>query len=294
MKKTISSTIICSLLLMVMLVGFSLTAHAARTQQYPAYGYYKIVGQNGNGDGQELYYDSKASKKDLKWKDDGNIWYLDKGTYSDHSYYIRLADDPSYFIGDSEQYISKKDYLKVKQKQNLHHCDIYFFSDYVSDGYVNLSIILYDVNNFSFDYKLNRHHSLGNDYVDLRTDSDNYNKLWKLIPVNYTKTMNKAEPSSKSGKKGNITVKWDKFRNKIKKTKAWKSAEFIELQYSTDKALEKNVKVKKIKKGTVNKAKAKTTLSKLKNKKTYYLRARLIDGNGVCSNWSKVVKVKTK
>ena len=56
----------------------------------------------------------------------------------------------------------------------------------------------------------------------------------------------------------------------------------------------KNVKTKKIKKGTVNKAKAKSTLSKLKRKKTYYIRARLIDKNGVATNWSKAVKIKTK
>ena len=49
-----------------------------------------------------------------------------------------------------------------------------------------------------------------------------------------------------------------------------------------------------IEKGKVNKAKAKTTLSKLKSNKTYYLRVRLIDGKGICSNWSKVIKCKTK
>ena len=77
-------------------------------------------------------------------------------------------------------------------------------------------------------------------------------------------------------------------------TQVWKSAKYIGVQYSTDKAFEKNVKVKKIEKGKVNKAKAKTTLSKLKSNKTYYLRVRLIDGKGICSNWSKVIKCKTK
>ena len=43
---------------------------------------------------------------------------------------------------------------------------------------------------------------------------------------------------------------------------------------------------------TFNKANAKTALSKLKRNKVYYIRARLIDAKGVCSNWSKTVKVK--
>ena len=43
-----------------------------------------------------------------------------------------------------------------------------------------------------------------------------------------------------------------------------------------------------------DKAKATTGLSKNKRKKAYYLRVRLIDGKGVCSNWSKVIKCKTK
>ena len=290
-KKTISSTIIHFVLLMVMLVGFTSTAHAERTQAAPAYGYYKIVSQGGNGDGQELYYDSKASKKDLKWKNEGTVWYIDKGDYI-NSYCIRRADDPSYLIGVDETYIGNNDTLKVKQ--NVYNHVIYFFYEYPSNAYSNMSIVLYDWAGFSYSYKLNRHKSLGNDYVNLRNDSDNKNKLWKLVPVNYSKSIARTAPSIKNGKKGKLTVKWDKFRNKIKKTKVWKNAKYIEVQYSTDKAFEKNVKVKKIEKGKVNKAKAKTTLSKLKSNKTYYLRVRLIDGKGICSNWSKVIKCKTK
>ena len=51
---------------------------------------------------------------------------------------------------------------------------------------------------------------------------------------------------------------------------------------------------KKIRKGSVNKVKAKSALSKLERKKTYYIRARLLDERGLGSNWSKVVKVRTK
>ena len=56
----------------------------------------------------------------------------------------------------------------------------------------------------------------------------------------------------------------------------------------------RTMKSKKIKKGKINKAKVKSTLLKLKRKKTYYVRARLIDSKGVGTNWSKAVKVKTK
>ena len=106
--------------------------------------------------------------------------------------------------------------------------------------------------------------------------------------------MSKAAPSVTANKGGKATINWDKLREKIKSTKAWKNAKYIEIQYSTDKDFMKNVKSKQIKKGTVNKAKAKSKLSKLKRKKTYYVRARLIDKKGVGSNWSKSVKIKTK
>ena len=112
--------------------------------------------------------------------------------------------------------------------------------------------------------------------------------------MNYEKKMSKAALSATAQKNGKVTVRWDKFRNKIKNSKVWKNAKYIEIQCSTDQEFAENVKTKKIKKGSVNKAKAKSALSKLKRKKTYYIRARLIDAKGVCSNWSKAVKVKTK
>lgn len=55
-----------------------------------------------------------------------------------------------------------------------------------------------------------------------------------------------------------------------------------------------NVKTKKLRKGTVNKAKAKTILSKLAKNKKYYVRVRLINPAGVYSNWSKLSTKRTK
>ena len=275
-----------------MLAGISTTAHAAEKLVAPAYGYYKIVATNGHGNGQEFYYDSDASKKDLKWKDDGTVWYLDAGPYWS-SYTIRLADNLERSIGVYEFYVQNDETLRVRSDNR--NGVIYFYNEGgIDDPYNNLTITLFDGSEFDYSYKLNRHKSLGNDYVNLRNDDDTNNKRWKLVPVNYTKSMTRAVPGLEAGRNADLTLKWDKFRNTIKKSQVWKSAKYIEVQYSTDKALEKNVKVKKIGKGKVNKAKAKTILSKLKRKKNYYLRVRLIDGEGICSNWSKVIKCKTK
>lgn len=293
-KKRISVRIIQLMLLMAMIIGASVTAHAARQQVSPEYGYYKIVATNGHGNGQELYYDSKASKKDLKWKDEGTIWYIDKGPYSG-SYYIHLADDPSYFIDINETYVGNDEVVKVVKNDgsNIMNNVIYFFMESGSDIHDNLTISIYDWAGFRYDYKLNRHKSIGNDYVNIRSDNDTNNKLWKLVPVNYTKSLSKAAPSLEAQGNGKVGIIWKKFRNRIKNNELWKSAKHIEIEASTKKDFSKNVKTKKIRKGTVNKAEATTVLTKLKKNKTYYVRARLIDQKGVCSNWSKTVKVRT-
>jgi hypothetical protein len=292
MKKRIAARVCQLVFLLAMITGLSVTAYAARQQVTPAYGYYKIVATNGHGNGQELYYDSKASKKDLKWKDDGTIWYISQGPYNG-SCHIRLADDPSYYIDINETYVGNDQKVKVVKDdgRNVMNNVIYFFMESGSSIYENLTISIYDWAGFRYDYKLNRHRSVGYDYVNLRSDSDTNNKLWKLVPVNYTKSMNKAAPVLTASSGGNASVNWNGFRNKIKNSEVWKKAKFIEIQYSTDKYFAKNVKSKKIRKGTVNKKNAKTALSKLKKNKAYYFRARLIDSKGVYSNWSKTVKI---
>lgn len=49
---------------------------ALRSAEWINDGYYKIVAANGRGEGQELYCDQDASWKDLKWKKEGDIWYM--------------------------------------------------------------------------------------------------------------------------------------------------------------------------------------------------------------------------
>ena len=131
-------------------------------------------------------------------------------------------------------------------------------------------------------------------YVKANTKHDTSDKLWELIPVNYVKNLSQAAPSMTAQKNGKVTIKWDKLRKKIKNSEIWKTAKYVEIQYSTDKEFLQNVKTKKIRKGSVNKAEAKSKLSRLQRKKTYYIRARLIDGEGICSNWSKTIEIATK
>ena len=87
--------------------------------------------------------------------------------------------------------------------------------------------------------------------------------------------------------KSKVTVSWKKIK-KTKKTKALLAKiKSVQVQYSTDKSFATGVVNKK-----VGKNKTKSVL-KLKNKTTYYVRARYVGADGV-SNWSKVKKVKTK
>ncbi len=86
-----------------------------------------------------------------------------------------------------------------------------------------------------------------------------------------------------AGKKA-FTVTW-------KKKKA-KSIKGYEIQYSTDKNFEKNVKSVFVKK-----AKTSKKISKLKNNKKYYVRIRTYKVSGdhkVYSDWSKTKSVRTK
>ena len=159
------------------------------------------------------------------------------------SYYIGLADDPSCMVGINDTYIGNDKPLKVIQN-NYNHV-IFFYNESGSDPYNNLTITLYDWAGFSYNYKLNRHKSMGNDYVNLRSDNDTNNKLWKLVPVTYTKSIKKAAPSLTAEKEGAIRINWNKLRKKIKSTKVWKDAKYIEIQYSTDKEFRKNVKTKR-------------------------------------------------
>lgn len=118
--------------------------------------------------------------------------------------------------------------------------------------------------------------------------------LWDLEKVNYFVGFENFKIPVSSEEKKELTIKWNKFRNKVKNSEIWKNAEYIEIQCSTDENFKKNVTTKRVKKGSVNRVNAKTALMGLKQKTTYYIRVCVQDKKGVYSNWSKTVKVKTK
>ncbi len=92
-------------------------------------------------------------------------------------------------------------------------------------------------------------------------------------------TVSKAKAAKKS-----ITVTWKKQK---------KNVSGYQIQYSTSKKFDKAVKTKTVK-GT---KKTSLTISKLKAKKTYYVRIRTyktVKGKKYYSEWSKAKKVKTK
>jgi uncharacterized protein YjdB len=106
--------------------------------------------------------------------------------------------------------------------------------------------------------------------------------------------LNQASLSLTAQNSGKVSIDWNKFRSRIKNSEVWKNAKYIEIQYGTDKDFMKDFKTKTVEKGSVNKSKARTALSKLRKNTTYYVRARLVDGDGVASNWSKTVRIRTR
>ena len=103
--------------------------------------------------------------------------------------------------------------------------------------------------------------------------------------VTVNKKQKKSSISSLSAGKKSLTVKWKKVTAK--------GIKGYEIQYSTDKSFEKNVKTV-----TVNKTRTTSkTIKKLKSKKKYYVRIRTYskkNGEKVYSNWSKVKGIKVK
>ena len=90
-----------------------------------------------------------------------------------------------------------------------------------------------------------------------------------------------------AGKK--VTVTWKRFAQ-TKKTKAiWKKIKKIEIQYSTDKSFKNGVERK-----IVKRTKTSAVIKGLKKKTVYYVRVRYLGGNGECSKWSKVKKIRVK
>ena len=309
-------TMILFAVMMMALTGVSAMAEQLADIQEGTY-YIKAV--NGNAEGQVLYWDEKASDQNTSMMfeacggshADNEVWFITKNRNFDDYYGIYLYKDYTPRIqywkdkckrieidnltGRDQPYLTSTTGPHVFCGNFGNQDDAFrFYCQNGTNSYTNLII-----ESRNDKYRFFRHKEVKVFHADLiyvkaNTKHDTSDKLWELIPVNYVKSMSKAAPSLSAQKNGMVTVNWDRFRDKIKNSKVWKSAKYIEVQYSTDKDFLQDVKTKKIRKGSVNKAKAKSALSKLERKKTYYIRARLLDEQGLGSNWSKVVKVRTK
>ena len=278
-------------------------------------GTYYIKAVNGNAKGQVLYWNEDADDQNtcMMFESCGGkhaeneIWYITKNRNFDDYYGIYLY----------RTYTGNKDKSKRIEIDNLTGRDqpylmstkgphvfcgpfsnqddaFEFIRESGNDDLKNLSIW-----SKADRYRFNRHkvtRPFRSDiiYVNANKDNDTNNKLWELVPVNYVRHLDTTKLSVTAANNGSLKVSWDRFRNNVKNSSAWKNAKYIEIQYSTDKEFLKNVKTKKIQKGTVNKEKAKSKLANLRIQKTYYLRARLVDQKGTATNWTKAVTIRTK
>lgn len=298
----------------VMMMAFTGLSAMAGEKILIEEGTYYIKAINGNANGQVLYWDEDASDQNICMMfescggkhADNEVWFITTNRNYDDYNGIYLASD---YYGNKDKCnrieidnLTGRDQPYIGSTKGPHvFCGPFSNQDDAFEfrcendvsSYTNLTIWSHDEG-----YKFNRHkevklfkHDLI--YVNANKDNDN-NKLWELIPVNYVRGMSQTAPASTAKKHGKVIVKWDELREKFKDDEVWLNAVYVEVQCSTDKNFMKNVKTKKIEKGTVDLEKVKTTVSKLKKNKTYYIRARLIDSKDVASNWSKTIKIKTK
>ena len=316
-KFRLAERFLFMILFAAMIAAFtSLSAKAAEKVSIPE-GTYYIKAINGNAKGQVLYWDEKTSdqNKCMMFESQGGkhadyeIWYITKNRNFDDYYGIYLYKT---YTGNKDKNnrieidnITSKQYPYIRVKTDPHvFCGPFgnqddafeFMRESGTNNYSNLSIWS-KVDKYRFNrHKVVKPFKADLIYINANKDKDTNNKLWELVPVNYERSLSKAALSVTAKKKGKVTVNWKKFIKKIKKSEVWKKAKYIQIQYSTDKTFSKKsvTKTKKFKKKKINKAKAKSILSKLKKKKKYYFRVRLIDSKGVCSNWSKTIKIKTK
>lgn len=108
----------------------------------------------------------------------------------------------------------------------------------------------------------------------------NYAAAIRKVTIDVAPTTSLKKVQSKKSR--TMVVTWTKDKN----------AGGYQVQYSTDKKFKKNVKTKKVRKSAAG-----LIVKKLTGKKTYYVRIRAFKKVGkttVCSNWSKVKKVKVK
>ena len=305
------------IMVLVTVIMAALTGVSAMAEQQVSIeeGTYYIKALNGNAKGQVLYWDEKAADQNTCMMfepcggahADNEVWFITKNRSSDDYYGIYLA----------RSYYGNKDKCKRIEIDNLTGRDqpalmsttgphvfcgsfsnqddaFRFFCQSGSNPCANLIIESRDDQYRFFRHKEVRPFRADLIYVKANTKHDTSDKLWELVPVNYEMNLNRTAPSATVQTSGKVTVGWDQFRNKLMNSKVWKNAKYIEIQYSTDKEFLENVKTKKIAKSSVSKEKAKSTLSGLRRKKVYYIRVRLIDAEGVCSNWSRAIRIRTK
>lgn len=277
-------------------------------------GTYYIKATNGNAKGQVLYWNEDTDQNiPMMFESSGGkhadneIWFITEnrnfkdyyGIYLYRTYYGNKDKNNRIEIdnltGRDEPYIDSTKGPHVFCGPYGNQDDAFqFFRESGNDNYKNLSIW-----SKVDGYRFNRHKVVKlfkSDliYVNANKDNDTNNKLWELVPVNYVRSMSTAAMTVTAKANGETRIDWAKFRARVRSSKAWKNAKYIEIQYSTDENFLENVKTKKIKKGTVDKKKAKSKLAKIKRDKTYYVHARLLDKKGVVSNWSKTIEIKAK
>lgn len=271
---------------------------ALRQAEWIDEGYYKIVAANGRGEGQELYWDQNASWKDLKWKKEGDIWIIGWNRPIESAAHKGYILNIEKLRGGVAVKCTHRDDIEISTlnpNRGL-YLNVGIFKEEGSKDYSKVTIRFatkWDSKHNRPYYALKMHRvlSAGNDYVQVQKFTGTSSALWSLVPVNYNKSFGKISLAASAKKSGEITVDWDKFRDKVKDLKVWKEAKYVEVQCSTDKYFEKNVRTKKVERGKVTKKNAKMALKNLKKNTKYYIRARLWDAKGVYSNWSKVIAV---
>ena len=298
----------------IMTVFTGVSAMAEQQVDIPE-GTYYIKASNGNAKGQVLYWDEKAEDQNtcMMFEScggahaDNEVWFITKNRSSDDYYGIYLARS---YYGDKDKCkrieidnVTGRDQPALMSTTGPHvFCGSYsnqddafrFFCQSGSNPCANLIIESRDDQYRFFRHKEVKPFRADLIYVKANTKHDTSDKLWELVPVNYDIKLNRTAPSAAVQRSGKVTVSWDQFRNKLMTSTVWKNAKFIEIQYSTDKEFLENVKTKKIAKSSVNKAKAKSALSGFRRHRVYYIRVRLIDAEGICSNWSRTIMTRTK
>ena len=93
----------------------------------------------------------------------------------------------------------------------------------------------------------------------------------------------------KASKNGKLEIRWKKFKASKKNKGLWKKIRKVEIQYSTDRSFQSEIKTVQ-----ASKNKTKITVKGLQKNTTYYVRIRYMDGNRQFSDWSSIMSVKTK